>query len=281
MLTLDLAFLWPYKKRVDKAIKESLLQMGEKTTLTDSMEYSLTGEAKRFRPLIVLFIAEALGGKDVMDAALSVEFFHTASLIADDLPCMDGDDMRRNKPSLHKVYGEDVALLATYTLIAAGYERLSMAATKHGLNGPVLCQEALRLVSSRAGAMGATNGQFLDLYSEAKDLETLNKIIYQKTVTLFEISFGLGFLFGGGKKEGLDTVLEAAYHLGYAFQIADDLQDIDQDEKSLATILGKEKALEVYSEHRKKFDEKCLEAKIAHKGLNKLVKLLDTLADVQ
>jgi len=280
MLALDLAFLLPYKKKVDNAIKEALLQMGEKTPLIESIEYSLTGEAKRFRPLIVLFIAEALGDKDVMDAALAVEFFHTASLIADDLPCMDDDDMRRNKPSLHKVYGEDVALLASYTLIAAGYERLSIASVKHGLNGPVLCTEALQLVSTRAGSMGATNGQYLDLYSQAKDLKTLDKIIYQKTVTLFEISFGLGFLFGGGKKEELQTVLEAAYHLGYAFQIADDLQDMDQDEKSLATILGKEKALQVYQEHRRKFDEKCSQAKIVHKGLTRLVKLLDTLADV-
>lgn len=280
MLTLDLAFLLPYKKKVDNAIKKSLLKKSSKTALDEAIEYSLLGDAKRFRPLIVLFIGEALGNFDVMDAALSVEYFHTASLIADDLPCMDDDDMRRNKPSLHKVYNEDVALLASYTLIAKGYESIALASQKHGVNGPLLCQEALSLVSKRAGIEGATNGQFLDLYEKTPDRKTLDLIIYQKTVTLFEISFGLGYLFGGGSKEGLETIIQAAYHLGYAFQLADDLQDFNEDEVSLAKLLGKDKAYVVYLEHRREFDRLLEELNLSHKGLTRLVKLLDSLAAV-
>lgn len=115
---------------------------------------------KRLRPILVLMIADALGlGADVMPAALSVEFFHTASLIADDLPCMDNDDLRRERPSLHKVFGESVAILASYALIAEGYGAIA----RNGQNCPasaVICLEAVRRA---AGIRGATHGQFLDL----------------------------------------------------------------------------------------------------------------------
>lgn len=280
MKLLDLMFLAPYKKKIDGAITKAIEEMGPKSKLRDAIEYSLTGEAKRFRPLMVLFIAEAIGNQDVMDAALAVEFFHTASLIADDLPCMDDDDIRRNKPSLHNAYSEDVALLASYTLIAQAYERLSIGATKLGQEGPSICQKALQYVSKRAGILGATNGQYLDLYFKGDDLQTLNTITYQKTVTLFEISFALGYLYGKGSIENLSLITEAANHIGYAFQIADDLQDFDQDESSLAKTLGKEKALELYKEHRASYDRAMELAKVDHKGLSKLTKLLDALAGI-
>ena len=107
-----------YRDKIEQEIAKSIVAFGEKTKLRDACEYALTNGGKRFRPLIVLLIAEALGhGMNVYPSALSVEFFHTASLIADDLPCMDNDDERREKPSLHKVYGESIALLASYALI--------------------------------------------------------------------------------------------------------------------------------------------------------------------
>lgn len=278
MKLLDFTFLVSYKKKIDQALKNSIAQMGPKTPLRDAVEYSLLNGGKRFRPLIVLFVAEALGENDVMDAALSVEYFHVASLIADDLPCMDDDDFRRGKPSLHKVYTEDVALLASYTLIAKGYEAIASASRNCGEKGALICQEALSFLSKRAGIMGATGGQYYDLYPPNKNLETFRSITYQKTVTLFEISFGLGFLFGGGPLEELPQIVQAANHLGFAFQLADDLQDINQDEVSLATLLGKEKALETYKKHRESFDFSCKALGIQHKGLRKLVSLMDGLA---
>ena len=114
-----------HRDRIEQEIARSILCFGEKTKLRDACEYALTNGGKRFRPLIVILIAEALGnGLNVFEAALSVEFFHTASLVADDLPCMDNDDERRDKPSLHKVYGEAIALLASYALITAAFEKI-------------------------------------------------------------------------------------------------------------------------------------------------------------
>src|SRR5437016_8742652 len=119
--------LAPYKARIEPAIVSSLSRFGEKTELRDACEYSLQTGGKRFRPAIVYMVTDALKSKnDVTDAALAVEFFHTASLIADDLPCMDNDDFRRGRPTTHKVYPESVALLASFALIAAGFEYIAM-----------------------------------------------------------------------------------------------------------------------------------------------------------
>src|SRR5258707_9122846 len=100
-----------YQSRFETALRLFIEQMGGKTTLRDACSYSLLSGGKRLRPLLVLMTAEAIGSCDVMPVALSVEFFHTASLIADDLPCMDNDEMRRGVPSLHKAFGEGSAVL--------------------------------------------------------------------------------------------------------------------------------------------------------------------------
>ena len=194
-----------------------------------------------------------------MPAALSVEYFHTASLIADDLPCMDNDDFRRSKPSVHKVFGQSVAILASYTLIAAGYGGIYEMSRILKVKEPekaseidadaVLCLEA---VTRCAGLQGATHGQFLDLFPPDQSIETLRLIIERKTAALFEISFVLGYLFGGGNCLHLAEVRSTALHLGRAFQLADDLQDLAQDQKSqnvnVASLLGLEKASLVFEE---------------------------------
>jgi geranylgeranyl diphosphate synthase type II len=119
-----------HKDRIEKEIAKSILCFGEKTKLRDACEYALTNGGKRVRPLIVLLVGEALGnGLEVHEAALAVEFFHTASLIVDDLPSMDNDDERRDKPSLHKVYGEAIAILASYALMTGGFEKIQKNAT--------------------------------------------------------------------------------------------------------------------------------------------------------
>src|ERR1700722_633886 len=105
------SILKPYQQQIEQKLQESIEQLGAKSKLRDACEYALLNGGKRFRPILVIMIANALGKKfDVTSAALAVEFFHTASLIADDLPCMDDDDERRSKPTLHKVYGEGTAL---------------------------------------------------------------------------------------------------------------------------------------------------------------------------
>src|SRR5690606_14577106 len=124
------------------------------------------------------------------------------------------------------------ALLSSYTLIAAGYEQIyknskQLIDVLGESTSYKLCAKALSLVSQCAGLKGATHGQFLDLFPPDLSIETLRTIIYQKTVTLFEISFYLGWLFGGGEISLLDFVKSCAYHLGMAFQKADDLNDLD------------------------------------------------------
>lgn len=258
----------PFKELIEKEILDAVHQMGEKSVLRDACEYALTNGGKRFRPLIVLMVADALPGKlNAMKSALAVEFFHTASLIADDLPSMDNDDMRRSKPSLHKVYEESVAILTTYTLISLGYSYIQKNSEEMGRSmgfsaySDKTCVMALKAVSDLAGILGATSGQYLDLFPGELNLANLQKMIYQKTVSLFEISFVLGWLFGGGTWERLPEVKKCAYHLGMAFQIADDLNDLIQDKRqknNIASFLGKAEALRSFHQEMKEF-QKCLE----------------------
>lgn len=257
-----------YRVYVEELIANCFSSFGERTKLRDACEYALTNGGKRLRPLMVLFIAEALGHElDVSCAALSVEFFHTASLIADDLPCMDNDDERRNKPSAHRVFGESVALLASYALITAAFEMIyensevmRNAGTRFSSLADETCALALKSASRCAGIQGATGGQFLDLFPPKQDLEMITEVIYKKTITLFEVCFTFGWLFGGGESSRLEEVKQAAWHFGMAFQIADDLDDMAQDEKNqrpinMARLLGKEKAFEFFSKEATLFKE--------------------------
>ena len=174
------------KEKFEKRLKKELQFFGVKTHLRDACEYALLNGGKRIRPLIVFITAQALNkNSDVFDAALSVEYFHTASLIADDLPCMDNDDFRRDKPALHKVFGEATALLASYALITAAFEKVYESAKAH----TELCPLALYEASKAAGIHGATGGQYFDLYSKELSLENIKTIIEKKTVRLFEIAF--------------------------------------------------------------------------------------------
>ncbi|MDE3045279.1 MAG: polyprenyl synthetase family protein [Verrucomicrobiota bacterium] len=247
-----------YRSQIETELHKAIAAMGEKTRLREACEYALLSGGKRLRPMLVLMIAKALGhGLNAMPAALSVEFFHTASLIADDLPCMDNDNERRNRPSLHRRFEESVALLTSYTFIASGYEGIYKngqamkedPSFKNGADEATI--RSLEIATRCAGIFGATNGQFLDLFPPDQSLETIRKIIEQKTVTLFQISFVLGWLFGGGDPDRLPSVEAAAYHLGMAFQMADDLQDADQDashagEVNIARVLGREETFTLF-----------------------------------
>ncbi len=238
-----------YKTKFETFLREEISSLGMPSDLRDACEYALLNGGKRLRPILVMMIAK---DKDVMQAALSVELFHTASLIADDLPCMDNDDLRREVPSLHKAFDEPTALLASYGLITAAFERISRAS-----EDGVVCNLALSCAARCAGISGATGGQYLDLNPERKDEEEMRELIYLKTVTLFEVSFVFGWLFGGGDISRLEKVKKCAYHFGMAFQIADDLLDYDEDnEMNYARLLGKEEALEAFQEELASFE--CL-----------------------
>lgn len=255
-----------YSPLIEKKLSDAIENFGQKTSLRDACEYALLNGGKRFRPALVLMVAKAVGrGYDASEAALAIEFFHTASLIADDLPCMDNDDMRRNKPSLHKVQGEATALLATYALISAGYECLSLNARSLAKQHPefreksaMACLLALENASFNTGFLGATGGQFLDINPPDLKAETIRKVIEMKTGSLFETAFVLGWLYGGGDHGQLALVKKAAQHFGMAFQIADDIKDCDQDaingrSVNLASVCGLQKAQEQLLEEIKDY----------------------------
>lgn len=247
-----------YQNAIDEKLKMCLERMGDRTPLLEACEYALMSGGKRFRPSLAVMVAKALGfGLDVYEAALAVEFFHTASLVVDDLPSMDNDDERREKPSLHKVYGETMALLVSYALIAEGYHALARnthvlkraysPASSHGDRVGIL---ALENAAQNTGIAGATGGQFLDIFPPDLSPDTLRSIIYKKTISLFEIAFVSGWLFGGGEIDKLERVKKAAYNFGMAFQIVDDFDDVAQDKINKRSInivsaLGHDTALKM------------------------------------
>ena len=244
-----------YKQQIEQHIKASIPAFGPKSTLRDACEYALVNGGKRFRPILVLMMAKALNCQaDLSEVALAIEYLHTASLIADDLPCMDDDAERRGRPSLHTAFDASIALMASYALIAAGYGCLAKGAAvlansnlPHAALAHEICHLSLENVTFNTGFFGATGGQFLDLYATHDPKSVIEEVIAKKTVSLFEISFVLGWLFGGGQKALLPIVKKAAYHFGMAFQIGDDIDDMQQDElhahaMNMAHILGKEAA---------------------------------------
>lgn len=227
----------PYKQRIEEEIKRQIPLLGPSSPLRDACEYALLNGGKRYRPLISLLISEALQQKaPIVSAALAVEYFHTASLVADDLPCMDDDEERRSLPATHRKYGEALALLVSYALIAAGYkqladntEQLRTAGLAHSSDCDTICVLALQNATYNTGLYGATGGQFLDMYAQDLDLKTVREVIEKKTSSLFEIAFVCGWAYGGGALNRLTEVKQLAAHFGMAFQIADDLQDVEQD----------------------------------------------------
>lgn len=279
------------RDKIEQEVAKSIATLGEKNKLRDACEYALTNGGKRFRPLIVYFVADALGhGLNVSEAALSVEFFHTASLVADDLPCMDNDDERRDKPSVHKVYGETIALLSSYALITAAFEKihrnaevLKAAGPPYSSSADLVASFALESASRCAGILGATGGQFYDLFPPSLTLESIRQVIYKKTVTLFEVAFVFGWLFGGGDFQALAQVRKLAYHFGMAFQIADDMGDVRQDEKkcqdiNIARFVGKERAWTLFEDEMRHVEKLMKLLKLDTPSFFKMHQMLQSLA---
>ena len=221
-----------YRTQYEQILAKKLCELNRQNLLHTACEYAMTGTGGRIRPIIVLLIADALGyGREVSASALSIEYFHTASLVADDLPSMDDDDMRRNKPSLHMVYGESMALLTSYALIAEGYRSIAENGEIYREAGN--CSDLdLRMIAvldsaaTNAGLNGAAGGQFLDLSPPTLSEKSVREIIQKKTGSLFEYAFVAGWIFGGGILSFLPLVKKTAQYYGLIFQIVDDFDDI-------------------------------------------------------
>ncbi len=280
------ALLQKYRLKADKIIEDRFLPGGARNRLEEASLYALRNGGKRFRPMIVLSVAEALGNDaDVSQAALSVELFHTASLIADDLPCMDDDSLRRNQPSVHKLYGQDIALLASFALIGEGYQAVlknKKLAESCFADGEIRGTMAIESLAYNNGLSGAPEGQFLDLYPpEEPDKQSLDEIFYQKTVIFFETAFLFGWLFGGGDLSLCSEVKEAARHFGMAFQIYDDFHDYEEDKAkgkkiNYPVLLGKKKAAFFLKEHTNRCRELLQKSGLHLQALRAVLQFLDS-----
>lgn len=208
----------------------------------EAMRYSLMAGGKRLRPILCLATCELTGGTvDIaMPTACALEMIHTMSLIHDDLPAMDDDDYRRGKLTNHKVFGEDVAILAGDGLLAYAFEHVAME-TKN-----VAAENLLKVVAmlGRAvGAAGLVGGQVVDLDCEGKSdvsLETLNFIHNHKTSALLEASVLSGAVLAGAPEDDLQRLSRYAKNIGLAFQIVDDILDITATQEELGKTAGKD-----------------------------------------
>lgn len=202
-----------------------------------AMKYSLSNGGKRLRPILVLEFCKVCGGNinDALPFACAIEYIHTYSLIHDDLPCMDDDDLRRGNPSCHKMYGEATALLAGDALLTHAFEIASGA----DLSDSQIVS-AVSLLAQNAGVSGMIGGQVLDLKYEKQDpniseILTVHKL---KTGALISAACLLGCIAAGASDEQISAASKYAYNLGIAFQIKDDLLDILGDEKKLGKPIG-------------------------------------------
>ncbi len=207
--------------------------------------YSLMAGGKRLRPILCLAAAEAVGGKaeTVMPAACALELIHTYSLIHDDLPAMDNDDYRRGKLTSHKVFGEDIAILAGDALLTEAFHLLARRDLMPGVP-PERLLDISREVSEAAGWFGMVAGQVLDIRSEGKTvgLETLQQIHRLKTGAMIRVSLRAGAILSGASAEALASLSDYGRQIGLAFQIADDILNVEGDRALLGKGTGSDAA---------------------------------------
>ena len=207
--------------------------------LHEAMHYSIFAGGKRIRPILMMATCSAIGGDPdtIIPAACAMEMIHTYSLIHDDLPAMDDDDFRRGVPTNHKVFGEDVAILAGDALLTQAFITLSAS------NFPAHCSkqcQALNIIATAAGTAGMVGGQTVDMEAEGKspDLDTVNYIHNHKTGALILASIQCGALLGGADNSTFIALTKFGKSAGLAFQIADDILDIVGDQQQLGKDIG-------------------------------------------
>lgn len=209
-------------------LPEESLRQGE---VVRAMRYSLASGGKRIRPVLALAACEALGGRaeDALPFAGAVEMIHTYSLIHDDLPCMDDDDLRRGRPSNHKVFGEATALLAGDALLTYAFESALASPLDNDKKAEALC-----VLAHHAGVAGMIGGQVLDMEGETRPLseEELADMHAMKTGALIRAAVSMGCIASGGDALSLDAYAD---YLGRAFQLKDDLLDAT----ATTSVLGK------------------------------------------
>jgi geranylgeranyl diphosphate synthase type II len=217
---------------------------GLESRLFEAMRYSLLDGGKRLRPILTLASCEAVGGSldDAISFACALEMIHTYSLIHDDLPTMDNDDLRHGKPSNHKVYGDAIATLAGDALLTDAFAAVARSPLAN--KSPAVVLEVVAELSDAAGSRGMVSGQAIDLLGEgrAMNLEQLEYLHSKKTGALFLASVVGGARLGGATRPQLDSLSKYARSLGLCFQVVDDLLDVEASTEQMGKRTNKDQA---------------------------------------
>ena len=233
-----------YREYIEQYLKNIYTEFRKEpqTPLFDAMEYSLLAGGKRLRPIFALDFCRMCGAdwKNAAPFAAAIEMIHTYSLIHDDLPCMDNDDLRRGRPTNHKVFGEGLAVLAGDALLTDAF----MIAASAKLPNPADMATAIALMAEGAGSLGMVGGQVLDIMSEERELNEQEVLDIQsrKTGCLIHIACSLGVIAGGGSQEQLEAAGKFAANLGLAFQIRDDMLDVIGTQEEMGKGVGTDMA---------------------------------------
>lgn len=283
-------FLTTRKQAIEDYLFTYVQELSIPEDLKSSMLYSLKAGGKRLRPVLVLALLNAYGKgeEDGIPVGCAVEMIHTYSLIHDDLPCMDDDDLRRGKPTNHKVYGEATAVLAGDALLTESFRLITSQ-----LSDDVPADQKLRIIDelvTSAGALGMVGGQFDDMEAEQKQisLSELESIHARKTGKLLTFSVVAGAILAGASDDEIEKLREFSYHIGIAFQIRDDILDLEGSEEKIGKRIGSDTANEkstypsllTLSGAKEKLDEHITRAKEIVSNLELEQNLLHDLCDL-
>lgn len=242
------AYMTQVNSEVESLMGELLPEVDEsdESRLFEAMRYSAFSGGKRLRPMLIMAANEVLGGQEkrALHVAAAMEFMHTYSLIHDDLPCMDDDDLRRGKPTCHKKFDETTAILAGDSLQTLAFEVLSMKETHPD---PSTRVALVNLFAKAAGAQGMAGGQMLDMIAENKpeedvDQGALARLQRKKTGALFSACCESAVLLNGSTREEHHRLASYARNLGLAFQMIDDVLDVTGDSQKLGQEVGRDAA---------------------------------------
>ncbi len=246
--------------KVEAALQEWLEPLKEKTVLYASIAYSLFSGGKRIRPLLMIAAYETFSSSNdiekVIIPACAIELIHTYSLIHDDLPSIDNSDMRRNKPSNHKIYGDDIALLAGDALLTHAFTLLSSASAKKYLNDNQIVS-LIHCLAHHSGIDGMVEGQAFELMQQDVKMDHLHYIDEHKTAALFSAALAMGAIAANVSEAHIQHAKSIGRLFGHAFQIADDLADYSNEKESvnIVNLLGKDQSIKLYHEYMDQANE--------------------------
>lgn len=229
---------------INTALTEYLKDTSKNSKIIHAIRYSLEAGGKRLRPILCLAATEAVGGKakDVLETACALEMIHTYSLIHDDLPAIDNDDLRRGKHSCHIAFDEATAILTGDALLTMAFQLLSSNKDKNAVSEKL---KVIHSIAEAAGYQGMIEGQMRDIYSEGKNLsiEKLKEIHYLKTGALIEASVYVGAVLGNGEQKQIEDLKTFARNIGLAFQVADDMLNVNGDPEIMGKAVGTDKIM--------------------------------------